>query len=250
MLKRLNTAQAMRYNRQIVLPQIDLEGQEHLLNSRILLIGMGGLGCNAAQSLAAAGAGSLTLVDDDVVSVTNLPRQILYREADAGQLKVTAAKQALQQHNPACNIETISTRQQPDALALLTAHHDVVLDCTDNKASRQAINAACHATSTPLISGAAIRFEGQLFMTDYQSGSPCYGCMARLFDEPELSCTEAGILAPVVAIIGLQQALAAMQLIAEFGQAPIGTLTLFDGLTGQWQRFAVPKSAQCPVCSG
>ncbi|QPG06768.1 molybdopterin-synthase adenylyltransferase MoeB [Salinimonas marina] len=244
----LNKIQAMRYNRQIVLPQIDLDGQERLLNARVLVMGVGGLGCHAAQSLVASGVGQITLVDDDTVSATNLPRQILFTDASVGQSKVTAARQRLQQLNPDCQINCRDYRPDPQQLDALARQHDVVLDCTDHKTAREQINHSCVNALTPLVSGAAIRFEGQLFVSRFEPDMPCYHCLGNLFTDPVSSCTESGIFSPVVAIIGLQQALIAMQLLAQFGQPPLGKLVLFDALCHQWQTFTVPKSAACSVC--
>ncbi|MBD3584239.1 molybdopterin-synthase adenylyltransferase MoeB [Salinimonas sp. HHU 13199] len=244
----ISREQALRYNRQIVLPQIDIDGQEQLLNARVLIIGMGGLGCSAAQLLASAGIGHLTLVDDDSVAVTNLPRQILFGDDDVGRLKVVAAKDRLLQLNAHCQINTTDHRLTAKALAHEVSMHDIVIDCTDNLASRMEINQACAAVKTPMVSGAAIRFEGQLFVTCYAPDSPCYACLGALINDKPLSCTEAGIFAPVVAIIGAQQALLAMQVIAGIGQPPIGSLQLFDGLSGQWQQYQVPRKSDCPIC--
>ncbi|WP_137166702.1 HesA/MoeB/ThiF family protein [Salinimonas lutimaris] len=248
MTKTLTTEQAMRYNRQIVLPQIDLEGQEALLNASVLVIGVGGLGCNAAQSLAAMGVGRLTLVDDDTVSVTNLPRQILFCEEDAGSSKVLAAKRALHRINSDCLITTVDYRPALTELSEVIQQHDIVLDCTDNKSSRQQINQLCAEHGTPLVSGAAIRFEGQVFVTTFAADMPCYNCLAALFGEIDLSCTEAGIFSPVVAITGLQQALLTSQLLTGFGETPVGKLQLFDALTHTWQHFSVPRLPGCQTC--
>ncbi|WP_018982010.1 HesA/MoeB/ThiF family protein [Salinimonas chungwhensis] len=246
----INQAQAMRYNRHIVLPQIDLEGQERLLNARVLIIGAGGLGCSAAQLLCASGVGTLTLVDDDHVEVTNLPRQVLFTDADVGQYKVAAAQQKLNQLNASCQIKTYSRRLDLTELASQAGAHNIVLDCTDNLSARLATNAACAVSRTPLVSGAAIRFEGQLFTTSYAPGTSCYECVSALTGNPDLSCTESGIFSPVVAIIGAQQALIAMQLIAGIGKPLLNTLQLFDALSGQWQQFIVPENPQCTVCQG
>lgn len=244
----ISREQAMRYNRQIVLPQIDIDGQEKLLDARVLIIGLGGLGCSAAQLLASSGIGALTLVDDDSVEMTNLPRQILFGEDDVGRLKVIAAKDRLLQLNTHCHITTIASRLSTETLDRTVNAHDVVIDCTDNLASRLQINKACAAAKTPMVSGAAIRFEGQLFVTGYAPDSPCYACLGALVSDKPLSCTEAGIFSPVVAMIGVQQAMLAMQVIAGIGQPAIGSLQLFDGLSGQWQQFKVPRSADCPIC--
>ena len=247
MPKPLSHTDAMRFNRQIVLPQIDLEGQERLAESRILVIGVGGLGSAAANSLCASGVGNLTLVDNDTVEATNLPRQTLFDETQIGEGKVIAAKQRLEAINQACAITALSTSIHAQDINALIAQHDVVLDCTDNTDSRDAINKACVEQGVALVSGAAIRFEGQLFVYKPRA-SACYACLRTLFDAPELSCTEAGIFSPVVNIIGIYQAMLAMQLIMEVGEVPLNALLTFDGLGHQWQRWSLPKQPNCPVC--
>lgn len=244
----LNNIQVMRYNRQIVLPQIDLDGQERLLNARVLVMGVGGLGCHVAQSLVASGVGHITLVDDDTVSVTNLPRQVLFNDASVGQLKVDAAATQLRHLNPDCQVTCYARRPDTHQLDTLVQQHDIVLDCTDHKSAREQINQSCCTYTTTLVSGAAIRFEGQLFVSQFGPDMPCYHCLGLLFTDPQSSCTESGIFSPVVGTIGLQQALIAMQILGQFGQPPLGKLILFDALSHQWQSFAVAKSAHCPVC--
>ncbi|NVK54875.1 MAG: molybdopterin-synthase adenylyltransferase MoeB [Alteromonadaceae bacterium] len=245
----LSYAQAVTFNRHIVLPQIDLGGQEALLNARVLVIGMGGLGCPAAQLLCSSGVGQLTLVDDDTVEHSNLPRQILFSAAQTGQLKVDAARDRLQAINPDCRINTVHTRLTDDALVDAINSHDVVLDCTDNSASRRQINRLCYSQNTPLVSGAAIRFEGQLLVVDPVQSSPCYQCVSRLVNEETLSCVEAGIFAPVVTTIGTQQAHIAMLLLMGTEVLAPGQLLTYDGLTLNWQRFTVPSDPYCEVCS-
>ncbi|PRO72994.1 molybdopterin-synthase adenylyltransferase MoeB [Alteromonas alba] len=244
----LSYPQAVTYNRHIVLPQIDLAGQEALLNARVLIIGLGGLGCSAAQLLCSSGTGQLTLVDDDKVEVSNLPRQILFSRAQVGQFKVHAARDRLHQLNPDCRIRTVTTRLDDEALRQAISEHDLVLDCTDNAASRQQINAICYAQQRPLVSGAAIRFEGQLLMVDPLNHSPCYQCITRLFSEQQLSCVEAGIFAPVVATIGTQQAHIALLWLMGKQVLPAGQLLTYDGLSLSWQQFTVPADPQCTVC--
>lgn len=244
----ISHAQLMRFNRQIVLPQVDIDGQEALLAASVLVIGCGGLGCNALQQLAAAGVGQLTLVDDDTVSAHNLPRQILFSDADVGARKVDAAQQALARLAPHCEITKVAQRLAEDDLIRAIGKHDVVLDCTDSLASRLQLNRACARAGVALVSGAAIRFEGQLFVTDYSAGQPCYSCVSQLFAEPAQSCTETGIFGPVVATIGVQQAQLAIQCLIGFGRLPLGTLMLYDGLSAQWQHFTVPRHPSCSVC--
>ena len=239
----------MRYNRQIVLPQFDVDGQEKLLNARVLIVGMGGLGNAAAQTLAASGAGALTLVDDDKVEKHNLPRQILFTDADCGEYKVNAASARLTALAPDCRITALNTRLSPAELHEQATLHDIIVDCTDNLASRRQINQASWQAGIPLVSGAAIRFEGQLFVSVPDTGHACYGCLEKRFSMAELSCTEAGILSPVVSMIGIAQAHLVMQCLTGFGTLPVGELHLFDGLSFQWQKFSVPPHPACDICN-
>ncbi|OFC70875.1 HesA/MoeB/ThiF family protein [Alteromonas confluentis] len=245
----LTHTQAMRYNRHIVLPQFDIDGQEKLLNARILLIGMGGLGNAVAQSLAAGGVGALTLIDDDKVEQHNLPRQILFTDADCGQFKVDAARSRLGALAPDCRITPLRARLSDEALLEQASQHDIIVDCTDNLASRRQINQVSVQAGIPLISGAAIRFEGQLFVSVPGDGKACYGCVEKRFHMAELSCNEAGILSPVVSMIGIAQAHLVMQCLSGFGTLPTGELQLFDGLNFQWQKFKVSPHPACDICN-
>lgn len=244
----LSYSQALRYNRHIVLPQIDLQGQEVLLNARILVIGVGGLGCQAAQILCGSGVGHITLVDDDTVEASNLPRQLLFKAAQTGQKKVYAARDSLHQLNPDCQISVIAKRLDADELSRQGHSHDIVLDCTDNLHSRLLINQACYISQTPLVSAAAIRFEGQLMVVAPAQQSACYQCVSRLFNEVQLSCNEAGIFAPVVITLGSQQAQVAMLWLMGHQSLAPGQLLTYDGLTLNWQSFMVPQDPDCPVC--
>ena len=275
----LSTKQVMRYNRQIVLPQVDIDGQELLASSRILIIGVGGLGNAAATNLCGSGVGKITLIDNDIVEHTNLPRQTLFDESQVGQSKVMAAKVRLSQMNSDCEIVSIEASLLQDNMPLtagnrareertesdsaeggatalekaeinthkLFGEHDIVLDCTDNTQSRDLINRLCYKHGVPLISGAAIRFEGQLFVAK-PGESQCYACLRRLFSAPELSCTEAGIFSPIVNIVGTYQALLAMQVLMGVGSVPVNTLLTFDGLQHEWQQWTLPATLQCDVC--
>lgn len=280
----LSTKQVMRYNRQIVLPQVDIDGQELLASSRILIIGVGGLGNAAATSLCGSGVGKITLIDNDIVEHTNLPRQTLFDESQVGQSKVMAAKVRLSQMNSDCEIVSIEASLLQDNMPLtagnrageertesdsaeegatktgatelekpeinthkLFGEHDIVLDCTDNTQSRDLINRLCYKHGVPLVSGAAIRFEGQLFVSK-PGESQCYACLRRLFSAPELSCTEAGIFSPIVNIVGTYQALLAMQVLMGVGSVPVNTLLTFDGLQHEWQQWTLPATLQCDVC--
>jgi molybdopterin/thiamine biosynthesis adenylyltransferase len=246
--KTLTTEQAMRYNRQIVLPDFDLDKQEILLNAKILIVGVGGLGCAAAQYLVAAGIGEMTLIDDDNVEKTNLQRQVLHGEADVGLNKCLSAKASLEQLNSDIKIHVIQKRLEADDYLDLIEPLDLVLDCTDNLASRNTVNQACYQSGTPLVSGAAIRMEGQLMSIVPQSNSACYACVSAYFAEQNLSCVESGVMSPVVGIIGAMQALEAIKMLCDYGQSSINKLMMFDGMTANWQTFIVPKKTNCTVC--
>nr|WP_283645962.1 HesA/MoeB/ThiF family protein [Alteromonas macleodii] len=255
MSKSLTNQQAMRYNRHIVLPKIDLDGQEALLNANICIIGIGGLGTAAATSLCASGVGSLTLIDHDTVEATNLPRQTLFSEQDVGTNKVEAAKARLSAINSDCDITVMaepfsapSSTQLSPVLKQAIERADVVLDCTDNTNSRDLINLLCFKLNTPLVSGAAIRFEGQLFVA-IPGESRCYACLRTLFESPDLSCVEAGIFSPVVNIVGTYQAMLAMQVLMDFDNIPKNTLMTFDALSHEWRNWKLPKGVDCELCA-
>jgi len=255
MSKSLTNQQAMRYNRHIVLPKIDLDGQEALLNANICIIGIGGLGTAASTSLCASGVGSLTLIDHDTVEATNLPRQTLFSEQDVGVNKVEAAKARLHAINSDCDITAITEPfSAPNAAKLSPTLKqaiegaDVVLDCTDNTDSRDLINVLCFKLNTPLVSGAAIRFEGQLFLA-IPGESRCYACLRTLFAAPDLSCVEAGIFSPVVNIIGTYQAMLAMQVLMDFDNIPKNTLMTFDAVSHEWRNWKLPKGVNCELCA-
>ncbi len=244
----LTTDQAMRYNQQIVLPNFDLDKQEILLNAKILIVGVGGLGCAAAQYLVAAGVGEITLIDDDNVEKTNLQRQVLHGEADVGVNKCVSAKASLEQLNSDSKINVIQKRLELDDYLNFIKSLDLVLDCTDNLTSRNILNQVCYQSDTPLISGAAIRMEGQLMSIVPQQNTACYACISTYFGEQNLSCVESGVMSPVVGIIGAMQALEAIKVLCHYGQSHVNKLMLFDGMTSTWQTFTVPKNVNCPVC--
>ncbi|MDP5138598.1 molybdopterin-synthase adenylyltransferase MoeB [Rheinheimera baltica] len=250
MTQQLSQMQAMRYSRQLMLPAMDFRGQEALLASKVLLIGMGGLGCAVAPYLVASGVGSITLVDDDTIERSNLQRQILYREADIGLSKAGQAAASLRQLNSEIDIQALAQRLNAAELAALVPHYSLVLDCTDNLVTRNAINTACVNAKVPLISGAAIRFEGQVASFSMQGNDACYHCLSQLFGEQQLTCMEAGILSPVVGIVGTMQALEAVKILAGVGTPLYGKLQLFDGLTSQWRQFRLNKDGRCSVCAG
>ncbi len=245
----LSDDQLLRYSRQIMLSQIDINGQEKLRSSSILILGVGGLGCPAAQYLAAAGVGALMLVDPDTVDQTNLQRQVLFSQDDLGQPKVKAAEQRLKAMNPDITIETRQTILDDKDLIDTVRRADVVLDCTDNFNSRFAINKACFETETPLVSGAAIKMNGQLAVYDFRHpGTPCYSCLYDEQSNEQLSCSESGILGPVVGTIGTMQALETIKLIAGAGNTLNGRLMIFDALTMQWQTMRLQADPDCQVC--
>lgn len=247
--KSLTTEQAKQYARQILLPDMDLDGQEKLLNAKVLQIGAGGLGCATAQYLVAAGLGELTLIDDDQVDVTNLHRQILHTRKDIGRAKVDSAKESLQLLNPDCQINTLRQRLNPAQMLERVTDCDLVLDCTDNLASRTLINRVCIAGKTPLVSAAAIRFEGQISTFSMQTDSPCYECLSHVFPEQELSCVEAGVMSPVVGIIGSMQAMEALKVICQFGESLAGRLLMLDAKSMRFNQFTLTKHPGC-ICHG
>lgn len=246
----LSDEEMLRYNRQIILKNFDFDGQEALKQSSILIIGAGGLGCAASQYLAAAGVGTLTLVDDDVVELSNLQRQVLHSDAGIGLKKVDSAKQALEKLNPHLTVHTFDKRLSDEELEAQIIKHTLVLDATDNVETRNQLNRLCYQHKIPLVSGAAIRMEGQISVFTYQDNTqPCYCCLSALFGETSLSCVEAGVMSPIVGIIGATQALEAIKVIANYGTPKVAKLMLFDGLTLSWRELGLPKSKQCSVCS-
>lgn len=251
MLVAMDDAQLLRYSRHILLPELGIDAQARFAAAHALIIGAGGLGTPAAQFLAAAGVGTLTLCDPDLVDLTNLQRQILYSTADVGAPKVDAAKARLNAINPDVRIETVPARVGPNELAGLVAAADVVLDCCDNFATRHAVNRACVAARKPLVSGAAIRFDGQVAVFDRRdSTSPCYHCLFGEGDElEETRCATMGVFAPLVGIIGATQAAEGLKLIAGVGETLSGRLLLLDALAMRWRDVRVTRDPQCPVCS-
>ncbi|MGL5345548.1 MAG: molybdopterin-synthase adenylyltransferase MoeB [Plesiomonas sp.] len=245
----LSDAETLRYNRQIVLRECDFDGQEKLKAALVLIVGLGGLGCAAAQYLAAAGVGSLTLLDFDTVSLSNLQRQVLHRDTRIGMPKVESAATELRAINPHIRVEPLNGKLEDDDLFTLITQHDLVLDCTDNVDTRNQLNQLCFNSKTTLISGAAIRFEGQLSVFTYAEGQPCYRCLSRLFGDNALSCVEAGVIAPIVGVVGNLQALEAIKYITQIGQVLAGKLLLIDGRTLQFREMALPRFADCDVCS-
>ena len=246
----MDDAQLLRYSRHILLTELGPDAQEKFAAARALVVGVGGLGNPAAHFLAAAGIGALTLCDADHVDLTNLQRQILYATADIGRAKVDAAAARLTAINPEVRIERVATRVGDAELARLVDDADVVLDCSDNFATRHAINRACVRARKPLVSGAALRFDGQIAVFDMRDrASPCYHCLFGEGDDfEETRCATMGVFAPLVGIVGAAQAGEALKLIAGVGETLAGRLLIVDALTMQWRDLRVPRDPQCPVC--
>jgi len=245
----LSDQELLRYSRQILLPQIDVDGQLRLKRSRALIVGLGGLGSPVALYLAAAGVGELHLADFDSVDLTNLQRQVLHDTPGVGQTKVDSALARLAALNPEVALHPLRGALDADSLAAAVAAVDLVLDCSDNFATREAVNAACVAAGRPLVSGAAIRLEGQLSVFDPRSeDSPCYHCLYGHGSEAELTCSEAGVVGPLVGLVGSLQALEALKLLAGFGEPLVGRLLLVDALTSRFRELRVRRDPQCPVC--
>lgn len=244
----LDPSQAMRYSRHIMLVGFDLEKQERLLDSSILLVGLGGLGCAAAQYLVASGVGEITLVDDDAVDLSNIQRQILHGESDVGTSKCASAKQSLLNLNSRACIHTIEVRMDAEQLAEQLKKNDIVIDCTDNLASRNLLNQVCWQNQKPLVSGAAIRLEGQLFSVIPTKNTACYACLSHFFGEQNLSCSEAGVLSPLVGVVGSYQAIEAIKILTDFGEPLVNKLMLIDAMTTQSRVFELLKNPGCKVC--
>ncbi|HEV2431573.1 MAG TPA: molybdopterin-synthase adenylyltransferase MoeB [Burkholderiales bacterium] len=247
----MNDEQLLRYSRHILLSEFGIEGQERLRAASALIVGAGGLGCPAALYLAASGIGRLTIADGDKVDLTNLQRQILYRAESVGAVKVEAARQSLNAVNPEVEIVSVQKRLDAASLAPLVSQADVVLDCTDNFATRHAINRACVRHAKLLVSGAAIRFDGQLMVFDLRTReSACYAC---LFPEDaqveEVQCSTMGVFAPLTGVIGALQAVEAIKLLAAVGESSNGRLQVIDAKTAEWRSVRVKKDPACGVCS-
>lgn len=243
--------QLLRYSRHILLPQIGIEGQERLLGARALVLGAGGLGSPAALYLASAGIGTLVLADGDTVDLTNLQRQILHRTAAIGQPKVISGVATLGAINPECRVIPLQERLAGERLCAEVAAADVVLDCSDNFATRHAVNRACVQHGKPLVSGAVIRFDGQVAVFDARrADAPCYHCLFPEAEEvEEVRCAVMGVFAPLTGIIGAVQAAEALKLVIGCGESLAGRLLLLDGLAMEWRSIAVPRDPACAVCS-
>ena len=242
--------QLLRYSRHILLDEIGIEGQERILTSRVLMVGAGGLGSAAALYLACAGVGHLTVVDHDSVDLTNLQRQIAHTTQRVGQSKARSVQAAIAGLNPEVVVTPVELRADAALLEALLAQHDVVLDCSDNFATRHAINAASVSQCKPLVSGAAIRFDGQITVYDPRDdASPCYACLfPPEADFEETQCATMGVFAPLVGIIGTMQAAEALKLISGAAPALSGRLLMLDGRAMAWTEVRLPRNPSCPVC--
>ena len=246
----LDDDQLLRYSRQILLHDFDVAGQERLLDARVLVVGLGGLGCPAALYLAAAGVGTLLLADDDVVEISNLQRQIAHGDADIGSNKARSAAASIAALNPQVQVELIERRLGEDDLPELLARVDLVLDATDNYSTRFALNRACIAAAVPLVSAAAVRSEAQLAVFDPTRGGPCYRCLYTPGDDDTaLNCAESGVLAPLVGVVGSMQALEALKLIAGYSEPLRGALLVMDFGSMDIRCLTLNAKGDCPDCS-
>jgi molybdopterin-synthase adenylyltransferase len=247
----MDDSELLRYSRHILLPEIGIDGQEHIAGSHALVIGAGGLGSPAALFLASAGVGTITLCDADVVDLTNLQRQIAHDTSTVGLPKVESARRRIAAINPGVAVRAVELRVGPDELAELVADASVVLDCSDNFATRHAINRACVSAQKPLVSGAALRFDGQLAVFDARrADSPCYHCVFGEGEEiEETRCAVMGVFAPLVGVMGAMQAAEALKLLAPCGEPAVGKLFLYDALDAEWRTVRIRRDPHCPVCS-
>ena len=245
----MNDNQLLRYSRQIMLPLCDIDGQQKLLAAKVLIVGAGGLGSPASIYLAAAGVGTITIYDDDAVDLSNLQRQIAHHTPDIGMDKVISSRQTLNKINPDVDVIAVKQRLAGDQLDKEVNKADVVLDCSDNFATRFAVNKACVKHQTPLVSGAAIRFEGQVSVfTPGKNNSPCYNCLYHSDGEEPQNCATNGVIAAITGIIGSIQALETIKLIIDRGETLTGRLLLVDGLTMEFNTMNLRKNPACPSC--
>lgn len=246
----MNDNQLLRYSRHILLPQISYEGQERLVESHALIVGAGGLGSPVALYLAAGGVGKLTICDFDAVDLTNLQRQIIHTTASVGTNKAVSAKQTIQALNPETKVQTVQERSTPAAMEALTSEADVVIDCSDNFGTRYTLSSICVKLRKPLVSGAAIGFEGQVSVFDMRyEASPCYHCLfPDMGAEENLRCAENGVFSPLVGIIGTTQAAEAMKLIMGIGETLQGRLLLLDAMSMEWRSIRLSRDLSCKVC--
>ncbi len=246
----MDDPELLRYSRQIMLPQVDVAGQERLLGSRVLIVGLGGLGSPVSMYLAAAGVGHLTLVDDDKVDLSNLQRQVVHTTEHIGEPKTHSAAHALRALNPEVKVHTIPRRLDEEAMREVARNADVVVDASDNFDTRFLMNRVCVAERKPLVSGAVIRMEGQVSVFDPRlPGAPCYRCLYGEAETIEERCSETGVLAPVPGIIGTVQATEAMKLLLGIGESLAGRLLMLDAMTMEWRSMRLKQDPACPVCA-
>lgn len=246
----MNDNQLLRYSRHILLPQVEYAGQEKLTQSHALIVGAGGLGSPVALYLAASGVGKLTICDFDEVDLTNLQRQIIHTTQSVGINKAVSAQQTIYEINPEVDVKTVQQKSTEAQMAVLVEEADVVIDCSDNFATRYALNRICFTQKKPLISGAAVRFEGQITVFDFRSEvSPCYHCLfPDTGDDQELRCADNGVFSPLVGMIGTAQAAEALKCLMNIGETLQGRLMLLDALTAEWRTIQFGKDSACLVC--
>lgn len=245
----MNDQQLERYARHILLPQMDVEGQQALLDAHVLVLGLGGLGCPVAQYLAAAGVGRLTLVDDDQVELSNLQRQVAHGTADIGRLKVESAADEVRRLNPDVEVVTHAVRADEALLTQWLGDVTLVVDCTDNASVRYALNRVALSLAKPWLSGAAVALSGQVTLFNpQQADSPCYRCLYPQLTEQQLSCAGSGVLSPLVGVVGATEALEAVKWLAGIGRSPVGKLMTYDALNSEWRHWQLPKVPTCPDC--
>lgn len=247
----LSDDELLRYSRQILMPRFDIAGQQSLKSARVLILGAGGLGCPAALYLGSAGVGQLTLVDDDDIELANLQRQIGFSQSWIGDSKAQRLAERVRAINPEITVNPVQTRLEGEAMNRLVAESSLVLDCTDNFNTRFALNRACVANGVPLVSGAAIRGEGQVTVYDSrQPESPCYHCLYPEQGNEDLTCSEAGVIAPLVGMIGATQAMEAIKVITGIGRPLVGRLLILDAWQMEWREMRLARDPDCPVCAG
>lgn len=246
----MNDQELLRYSRHLLLDEIGIEGQIRIRGTRVLIVGVGGLGSPAALYLVSAGIGHVVLADGDRVDLSNLQRQILHRQTSVGRLKVESGRETLSALNSESVVETVGVRLEGPALEAAVAQVDIVLDCSDRFSTRHAINRACVRLRKPLVSGAAVRFDGQLVVFDSRDpDSPCYECLfPQASDLEEVRCAELGVFAPLTGIIGTMQAAEALKLAGGFGRTSTGELLLLDARDLAVQRIRIPRDPECLIC--